>query len=117
MPGNRRRHANALPFITVLWWITISVFFGIAGLGYVYFKNQLHHSGNEIQKLEGELAALKMQTEVARDSIAKLSSHETLKQKLTSKFFELSPIVEVSILRVNSAPAGVQAVANERKPE
>ncbi len=121
MPSNRRRHANALPLLSLLTWTVVAAFVCVAGLGYVYGKNQLHRAGDETRKLERELQELKTATAVARSKIALLSSTEALKRKLDAHVIDLDPITDAHIVRIGSlAPAragenpGMRAVANER---
>ena len=118
MPSNRRRHANALPLLSLAMWIVIAGFLCASGLGYVYCKNQLHSSGTEINKLEKELAYLQTECVVAQSKIATLSSRAELQRKLNSGFIKLIPVTDDRIVRVapaSSAAVGeIRAVSNER---
>ncbi len=52
---NRRRHANIVPVAALVRWVVVAFFLCTAGLGYVYFKNQMQTTGNEIRNLEAQL--------------------------------------------------------------
>jgi hypothetical protein len=121
MSSNRRRHANALPLLTMATWIVVAGFICAAGLGYVYCKNQLHQSGREKQKLEDELVELRRACEVAQTKIASLSSRAELQRKLTSGFIKLIPITDDRLVRIGPMPGSragaddeLRAVAIER---
>jgi hypothetical protein len=79
--SNRRRHANVLPIASLATWILLAGFAAMAGLYYVYCKNQLHTRGGAIKALEKELVELKTQNEVVRSRIAVLSSPTELKKR------------------------------------
>ncbi len=59
MSGNRRRHTNTVQVGSLLKWVVIAFFLGIAGLSYVYRSNQTQRSGTDIGKLENDLKRLK----------------------------------------------------------
>src|SRR3954451_19715593 len=84
MPSNRRRHGNVLPLASFATWLVIAGFVSGGGLYYVYCKNQLHKSGGEIRKLEGELAELRNQNEVVKSRIASASSPNALRKRRES---------------------------------
>lgn len=118
MSLNRRRHANALPLLSMARWILMAVFFGMAGLGYVYFKNQLHTSGVEIKRLERELAELQTSCEVAQAKIASLSSRTELQRRLNTGFIKMQPITDERIVRVSGpgVPGLASAEPGELRP-
>jgi hypothetical protein len=100
MATNKRRHANAIPIASFATWMVIGIFACVAGLGYVYCKNQLHTTGAEIKRLEGELAALQMRNESARTSIASLSSTRTLQERFDNGFVALMPITPDKVVTI-----------------
>ncbi len=114
MSTNRRRHANALPILTMATWIVALGCLGLVGLGFVYFKNQLHSSGAEIKKLEKELVDLQTACEVAQTKIASLSSRAELQRKLNTGFIKLIPVTDDRIVRAGAAPA--QTAGSELRP-
>ena len=86
--SNRRRHANVLPVASLATWILLAGFAAMAGLYYVYCKNQLHTRGAMIKVLEQELADLKNKNEVLGTSISKLAAPTALRaRRATEKNF------------------------------
>jgi hypothetical protein len=104
MSANRRRLANAIPIASFATWALIGIFACVAGLGYVWCKNQIYVTGSEIKKLEVELAQLKRRNEVARVSITKNSSTLKLKERFASGFTGLIPITPLRIVVVSGTP-------------
>jgi cell division protein FtsB len=118
MARNRRKHANSLPFVPLVRWVIAFVFLLIAGLSYVYFKNQLHATGRQIKELEKELAALTTQNEALRGQISLLSSRTVLQRHLDRGFIKMVPITNDRIVRMNPvkpASAELRMVSN-REP-
>lgn len=105
MASNKRRHANAIPIASFATWMVIGLFACVAGLGYVYCKNQLHTTGAKIKQLEGELAELRNRNESSRANIAHLSSTKTLQDKIDSGFITLAPITEDKIVTIRGQAA------------
>lgn len=106
MPYNKRRHANAIPIASFATWMVIGLFACVAGLGYVYCKNQLHTSGAQIKALEKELTEYRTRNEVARTHIAQLSSTRALQNRFDSGFMKLMPITESDVVVIPSATHG-----------
>ena len=122
MARNRRKHTNPLPIGGITKCVLALFFLGIFGLSYVAFKNQMHANGDNIERLERELAELRTQNEVVRARISKLSSRTYLRQRLESGFISMLPIANDRIVRLNSIPGSgtenaIRAVANERVGE
>jgi cell division protein FtsB len=101
MNGNRRRHANTVQVGSMLRWIVIAVFLGIAGLSYVYMSNQTQKTGTEIHKLETDLRELRARNDEAEAKIAMLSSHRELQRRLEEGFIKMTPITDDRIVRIN----------------
>jgi hypothetical protein len=98
MSTNRRRHANAVPIAVFATWSIIGIFACVAGLSYVWCKNQLYATGTEIKALERELVELKSKNEVALSKIAQLSSTAKLQERYDSGFIKLVPITNDRIV-------------------
>lgn len=96
---NRRRHVNIVPVAALLRWVVVAFFLGTAGLCYVYFKNQLHTTGNEIRNLEAQLDTLNRQDETVRAQIDQLSSQGYLEHHLPKGV--MIPITDDRIVRVH----------------
>ena len=98
---NRRRHANTVPVAALVRWVVAAFFLCTAGLCYVYFKNQMQTTGDEIRNLEGELAALRTEDDTERAQIDRLSSHSYLQRRLAEGFIQLTPITDDRIVRIH----------------
>lgn len=118
---NRRKHTNAVPVAALIRWVVVAFFLCTAGLSYVYFKNQMQTTGNEIHNLEGQLSSLDTQDEAVRAQIDRLSSHSYLQRRLAEGFIQLTPITDDRIVRVHNSraataaadgPDGLQPVSN-----
>jgi hypothetical protein len=98
---NHRRHANPVPVAALVRWVVVAFFLCTAGLCYVYFKNQMQTTGNEIRNLEGQLATLRTEDDTERARIDRLSSHSYLERRLAEGFIQLTPITDDRIVRVH----------------
>lgn len=101
MGANRKRHTNTVQVGSLMKWVVIAVFLGIAGLSYVYLSNQTQRSGSDIKKLETELHRLQALNYEAEARIALLSSHRELQRRLDEGFIKMVPITDARIVRVN----------------
>jgi hypothetical protein len=110
---NRRRHANLVPVAALVRWVVVAFFLGTAGLSYVYFKNQMQTTGNEIRSLETQLNTMITQDDTVRAQIDRLSSHSYLERRLAEGFIRLTPITDNSIVRVHlTGGRGANATAS-----
>ncbi len=100
---NRRRHANLVPVAALVKWVVVAFFLCTAGLCYVYFKNQMQTTGNEIRNLEAQLNTLRTQDEGERAQIDRLSSQSYLERRLSEGFIQLTPITDNRIVRIHMA--------------
>jgi len=108
---NRRRHPNTVPVAALVRWVVAAFFLCTAGLCYVYFKNQMQTTGNEIRSLEGELSALRAEDDTERAQIDKLSSHSYLERRLAEGFIQLTPITDDKIVRLHAGGQKAAATA------
>jgi len=118
MAQNRKKHANSLPVAWLARWVFVAFFLGVTGLGYVYLKNQLHSTGDEIKVMERKLDDLAVQNNVMHGRISTLSSRTMLQRRLNEGFIKMSPVSDDRIVRVNVTPARIaageiRAVSNE----
>jgi hypothetical protein len=100
---NHRRHANIVPVAALVRWVVAAFFLCTAGLCYVYFKNQMQTTGDEIRSLEGQLATLRTEDDTERAQIDRLSSHGYLERRLAEGFIQLTPITDDRIVRIHLA--------------
>jgi hypothetical protein len=120
MPDNRRRHANTVPIAKFIVFLVAGGFACAAGLGYMWCKNQLYTTGQQIKKYEEELRVLKSRNEVARANIARLTSTDELQKRFNSGFIKMAHITGEHIVVVTpktTGPGELRTVVNERKQE
>lgn len=114
MAQNRKKHANALPVASLSKWIIAAFFLGVVGLSYVYLKNQHLTTGDEIKRMERELANLNTQNELMHGRIVALSSRSVLQRRLNEGFIKMIPVTDDRIVRINTTP--VQIAQGEIRP-
>lgn len=122
MADNRRRHANTVPIAKFVTCFVVGVFGCVAGLAYVWCKNDLYATGGQIRKLEVELVQLRSRNEATMTNIAKLKSTAELDRRHAQGWIKMVPIAPDRIVVVGSVlkPAGtgeLRPVANGRKRE
>ena len=126
MNPNTRRQTNRLQFVTLLRGVIITAFLGVAGLSYVYLKNQMHVCGAQRKEMEQELHDLISENNVMEAQIARLTSRTALQRRLDEGFIKLVPISSQSLVRVHTQESGrwivdtrgaddqIQTIAHER---
>lgn len=102
MNSNFKRQTNRLQFAALLRGIIITVFLGVAGLSYVYLKNQLHVCGAQRKGLEQELNELISENNVMEAQISRLTSRAALQRRLDEGFIKLVPITGQALVRVHT---------------
>jgi hypothetical protein len=95
MSANRRRHANVLPIASIAMWIIICGSLLAAGLGYVWLKNQLHTSADEMKRLERDIAEVDMRIDAVKGEIEKLAAQEVLKRRYDADKSHLGGLVDI----------------------
>lgn len=102
MNPNTKRHSNRLQCAAILRGVIITAFLGVAGLSYVYLKNQLHVCGAQRHALEHELSELISANNVMEAQISQLVSRTALQRRLDEGFIKLVPINSQAVVRVHS---------------
>ena len=102
MNSNFKRQTNRLQFAALLRGVIITVFLGVAGLSYVYLKNQLHVCGTQRKALEQELNELTAGNDVMAAQISRLTSRSALQRRLDEGFIKLVPITSQALVRVHT---------------
>ncbi len=102
MNPNSKRQTNRLQFAALLRWVVITVFLGVAGLSYLYLKNQLYVLGTQRTHMEQELRDLIAQNNVLEDRVSKLTSFSTLQHHLEDGFLKMVPISEHAVAHVRT---------------
>ena len=119
MNPNSKRQTNHLQFAALLRWAVIVVFLGVAGLSYLYLKNQLYVLGTQRTHMEQELRDLIAQNNVLEDRVSKLTSFSTLQHHLEDGFLKMVPISEHAVAHVRTgeltrwAASGETSVGNQ----
>ena len=88
MNANTKRHSNHLQCAAILRGVIITAFLAVAGLSYVYLKNQLHNSGTQRRALEQELTELINKNNALETQIAGLTSRTALQKRLDEGFYQ-----------------------------
>jgi cell division protein FtsL len=79
----------------------------VAGLSYVYLKNQLQQYGMIQRRLEHDLTELRTANEAVRVQITQLSSRAVLEKKIARNSLGLVPIASSQIVRLNQRHDGI----------
>ncbi|HXM25130.1 MAG TPA: hypothetical protein VN957_03840 [Chthoniobacterales bacterium] len=90
--------------------IVAMTFAAVAGLSYVYLKNQLTEFGHEQIVLEKELADLQRDNQIIESTLGSLSSRRELMKSLAKDSRGLIPITTDQVVRLNQ---GHGPVGNE----
>ncbi len=80
MNPTAKRQTNRLQFAALLRGVIITVFLGVAGLSYVYLKNQLNVCCAQRKGMEQELHDLISENNVMEAQIARLTSRTALQK-------------------------------------
>jgi hypothetical protein len=81
--------------------VVAMTFAAIAGLTYVYLKNQLTNFGNEQVALERTLADLQRDNQIIESTLGSLSSRRELMKSLAKDSRGLVPITADQVVRLN----------------
>jgi hypothetical protein len=81
--------------------IVAMTFAAVAGLSYVYLKNQLTEFGNEQIALERELTDLQRDNQIIESTLGSLSSRRELMKSLAKDSRGLIPITTDQVVRLN----------------
>ena len=116
MNPNYRRQNSSGQFAAAFRWVIVFAFFSIAGLSYVYLKNQMHLSGVQKRALENELADLISQNNVMAVQIVQLTSPTALQHRLDEGFLKLIPISAQTVVQVRTADPSRWASESSSRP-
>ena len=111
MAKNRKSDA-ALRFAPVIKALLLCGFFVTAGVGYVWYKNQISLLGHQIKERENRLAELERGNKVRRDQLAALCSPVKLDERVRQLNLGLGPPALTQVIRLVDAP--VQWSASQR---
>jgi cell division protein FtsL len=107
MNRNRRNITYSIKVASILKVVISTAILAIAGLSYVYLKNQLQQYGEIQRRLEHDLTEIRTANEAVRVQITQLSSRGVLEKKLAKNSLGLVPIASDQIVRLNQPRDGV----------
>ncbi len=99
--NKEKKITHSIRAASILRVVVCTALLALAGLTYVYLKNQLYQYGDIQRRLERELVELRSESEVARAQIASLSSRVILEKKLAKNSLGLVPIASEQVVRLN----------------
>ncbi|MBV9492053.1 MAG: hypothetical protein JO069_20350 [Verrucomicrobia bacterium] len=97
----RRNVTYSIKIASIFKMVLCTALLAVAGLAYVYLKNQEQQYGTIQRRLEAELARLHANNEVVNAQIASLSSRAFLEKRLAKDSLGLVPIATDQIVRLN----------------
>ena len=100
--STRRNVTYSIKVASILKMVLCTALLAVAGLSYVYFKNQEQQYGNIQHRLEAELKRLRDNNEVVKAQIAALSSRAYLEKKLAKDSLGLVSIANNQLVRLNA---------------
>jgi hypothetical protein len=107
MAKNRKSDA-AVRFAPVVKALLLCAFFVTAGVGYVWYKNQISLLGHQIKERENRLAELERGNKVRRDQLAALCSPVKLDERVRQLNLGLGPPALTQVIRLVDAPVPTQ---------
>ena len=107
MNRNRRNITHSIKVASIFKVVVSTAILAIAGLSYVYLKNQLQQYGEIQRRLEHELTEIRTAGEAVRVQITQLSSRAVLEKRLGKNSLGLVPIASDQIVRLNQRHDGI----------
>ena len=120
MSVNRRRTTNTIEVNFLARWLVIVFLIGLAGLFFVYLKNQQHAVGNQSRLIEASLREEEARNDALKAKITSMTSRGALQHRLDDGYIILQAIRDTAIARITPpAPAEVDGVLRtaSRDPE
>ena len=107
MNRNRRNITHSIKVASIFKVVVSTAILALAGLSYVYLKNQLQQYGEIQRRLEHELTEIRTAGEAVRVQITQLSSRAVLEKRLGKNSLGLVPIASDQIVRLNQRHDGI----------
>jgi hypothetical protein len=107
MNRNGRNITHSIKVASIFKVVVSTAILALAGLSYVYLKNQLQQYGEIQRRLEHELTEIRTAGEAVRVQITQLSSRAVLEKKLARNSLGLVPIASDQIVRLNQRHDGI----------
>ncbi|MBI3192684.1 MAG: hypothetical protein HYZ36_08460 [Pedosphaera parvula] len=104
MTRNRKRQSAAIRLGPAVLALVLCLFFGAAGVGYVWQKNQIFALGKQIKEREMKLEELRRQNKQRADHLAHLRSPGFLDARVKELNLGLAPARPEQILRLTELP-------------
>ncbi len=101
MSLNQRNITNSIRVASIFKVVVTTALLAVAGLSYVYLKNQLHQYGAIQRRLEHDLVELRANNQVVRAQMDSLSSRLYIEKKLAKDSRGLVPIGTAQVVRLN----------------
>ena len=99
---NRRKANNGIEIPLLAQWIVILFVMGMAGLLFVYLKNQQHALGEQTRLVETRVIQLRAHNDALVAKITGLTSRGALQRKLEERYLKLVQIPETAIARMTT---------------
>lgn len=100
MSRNRRKTTNVIEVNFLARMIVLVFLLGLAGLFFVYLKNQQHAVGNQAREMEAELREAEAKNAALQAKISSWTSRGALQQRLDEGSIRLEAIRDTAIARV-----------------
>jgi cell division protein FtsB len=111
MNGNRRRPTNTIEVNFLARWLVAVFFIGLAGLFFVYLKNQQHAVGDQARQIESALSEIEAKNDALKARITAMTSRSALQRRVDEGYIRLEPIRDTAIARITPAqPAESEGV-------
>ncbi|MEI6323133.1 MAG: hypothetical protein WCP60_08540 [bacterium] len=115
MNGNRRRPTNSIEVNLLAICLVAVFFFGLAGLFFVYLKNQQHAVGDQARMIEFAIREVEAKNDALKARITAMTSRGALQRRIDEGYIRLEPIRDTAIARVTpplpAEPDGVLRTA------
>lgn len=98
--NNRRKANNNIEVPLLAQWVVIFFVIGLAGLFFVYLKNQQHALGEQTRVVEQKLIEMHAHNDALVAKITALTSRGVLQRRLDEKYLNLVQIPETAIARM-----------------
>lgn len=120
MNENRRRPTNFIEVNVLARWLLAVFFLGLAGLFFVYLKNQQHAVGDQARMVEFALREAEAKNDALKAHITAMTSRGALQRRIDDGYIRLEQIRDTAIARITPAlpaePDGVLRTAS-RDPD
>lgn len=120
MNENRRRPTNSIEVNVLARWLLAVFFLGLAGLFFVYLKNQQHAVGDQARVVEFALREAEAKNDALKARITAMTSRGALQRRIDDGYIRLEAIRDTAIARITPAlpaePDGVLRTAS-RDPD